>query len=95
MGKALHGYSQHFEKVAVLRERRVESPIIDNCKRAVIRHITTSVGSAEAVSCAGSYALSVASYGGCRNMLGKRVNLRKCGSLDILDMTNLNIAEYG
>lgn len=95
VGKALHGYSQHFEKVAVLRKRRVESPIIDNCKRAVIRHISTSVGSAEAASSSGSYALSVTSYGGCRNMLGKRVNLRKCGSLDILDMTNLNIAEYG
>ena len=95
VGKALHGYSQHFEKIDVLLKRKAESPIIDNCKRAVIRHITTSVGSAEAASCSGSYALLVASYGGCRNMLDKRVNIRKCGSLDILDMANLNIAEYG
>lgn len=67
VGRALYGYSELFEKVAVLREK-IASLVIDDgvrqgARRAEIRHISPSVGFAEAIPCYGADALSGASHG--------------------------------
>jgi hypothetical protein len=71
VGKALQGYSELFEKVAVLRGKRASVVIDDGVKRgsecAEIRHITASVCSVDAIPCSGINTLLEASYGACIN----------------------------
>lgn len=69
VGRALYGYSELFEKVAVLREKKASLVIDEGVghgeRRAEIRHISPSVGFAEAIPCYGNDALSEASHGAC------------------------------
>lgn len=67
VGKALYGYSELFEKVAVLREKRasifIDEGVRHGARRAETRHISPSVGFAEAIPYYGADALSGASHG--------------------------------
>ena len=95
VGKALHGYSELFEKVAVLRLRKAEAPIMVNSRCAEIRHITPFVDFADNIPCSGAYALSAASYWCSTDMSKQKIRPIKYGSMDILNTQNINIAEYG
>lgn len=69
VGRALYGYSELFEKVAVLREKIASLVIDDGVRQGArcgeIRHISPSVGFAEAIPCSGADALSGAYHGAC------------------------------
>ncbi len=69
VGKTLHGYSELFEKVDVLRGKRASVVIDEGVKhgdrRAEIRHIATSVCSVDAIPCSGINTLLEASHGAC------------------------------
>lgn len=95
VGMALHGYSHHFEKVAVLRLRKAEAPIMDNSRCAEIRHITPFVDFADTIPCSGTDALSAAPYWRYTDISKQKIKPIKYGSLDILNAKNINIAEYG
>lgn len=95
VGKALHGYSELFEKVAVLRLRKAEAPIMDNRRCAEIRHITPFVGYSDTIPCSGADALSAASYWRYTDISKQKIKPIKYGPLDIPNAQNINIAEYG
>ena len=67
VGKTLHGYSELFEKVAVLRGKRafvvIDGEVGLGARRTVIRHISPSVDFADAILCSGIEALLTASLG--------------------------------
>jgi hypothetical protein len=74
VGKALHGYSELFEKVAVLRDRRASIVIIDDTVRSArrctksgaklisMRHSEASASCSDAVCSSGAIALPSASH---------------------------------
>lgn len=107
IGRALHGYSEHFEKVAVLRDRRGELHLEDGvtcgdkqCLRvsmnhSVMQHATASVGSSEAHRHTGAIALSAASHGADIGSVSKKITNNGCVHVDMASKSNLNIVEYG
>ena len=107
VGKALHGYSEHFEKVAVLRDRRGELHLADGvvsddkqCQRVSMNHsvtqrTTASVGSSSVHRHTGAIAFSAASHGAYIGSVGEGITNSGCVLVDITPKSDLNIVEYG
>lgn len=107
VGKALHGYSEHFEKVAVLRDKRdglcIEDGVVSgdkqclrvNMNHSVMQHAAASEGSSSAHRRTGAIALSAASHGAYISSVGEGITNKGCVLVDITSKSNLNIVEYG
>lgn len=98
VGKALHGFSELFEKVAILRERKAESVVVEDShkrsQRVQNRHNTASM---DFVSCVCNSEADVLSTASHRITIGQTngcLNVSEYAQLSTYMVENLKIARY-
>lgn len=98
VGKALHGFSELFEKVAILREKKVESAVVEDIhkrsQQAQNRHNTASIGFVACVCNSGADVLSSASHRVTIGQTNGGLNVSECAQLVTYLVENLKMARY-